>query len=537
MQLKIRKSVITVVLYAVFIIPLTAGILPDNATLTTRIRALAKSHPSLCSVSTVCTTAGGTDLLALTIGRGENGEKPGIAILGGIDGRYIHSRQMAISFAEEILRRADEPEISALLDQVTFYVLPDVSPEASAQYFSGLKFERNFNSNSTDNDRDFAIGEDPAEDLNGDGMITLVRIADPTGTFLPSSADNRIMVTADPAKGEKGIFTVISEGIDNDGDGLYNEDGEGGVAFNSNFSHNYEEFGLNAGTHALSETETRAVADFLYDHFNIYMTIAFGPQDNLSQPAKAATRPPQRGKKPDGILKSDETVNKLASDIWKEKTGAKGSPSAPFTTGNFTEWAYYDYGRYSFSTPGWWVQTEKGENTGVALMKNRPQADDIFIPWAPVSGDRFDGRLAEVGGIRPFATTVPPDSLMPKITGDNFSFITALAAYHPDIELTGLKVDKADDNLWRITVKVYNNGIFPTCSEIGDVNKFVRRAQLTIVPGKDQTLISGQMRQALPRLEGNRAIEYSWLITGKGKISIKAGAANCGFSTLNAELK
>ncbi len=170
-------------------------------------------------------------------------------------------------------------------------------------------------------------------------------------------------------------------------------------------------------------------------------------------------------------------------------------------------------------------------------MKNRPQADDIFIPWAPVSGDRFDGRLAEVGGIRPFATTVPPDSLMPKITGDNFSFITALAAYHPDIELTGLKVEKADDNLWRITVKVYNNGIFPTCSEIGDVNKFVRRAQLTIVPGKDQTLISGQMRQALPRLEGNRAIEYSWLITGKGKISIKAGAANCGFSTLNAELK
>ncbi len=328
MQLKIRKSVITVVLYAVFIIPLTAGIFPDNATLTTRIRALAKSHPSLCSVSTVCTTAGGTDLLALTIGRGENGEKPGIAILGGIDGRYIHSREMAISFAEEILRRADEPEISALLDQVTFYVLPDVSPEASAQYFSGLKFERNFNSNSTDNDRDFATGEDPAEDLNGDGMITLVRIADPAGTFLPSSADNRIMVTADPAKGEKGIYTVISEGIDNDGDGLYNEDGEGGVAFNSNFSHNYEEFGLNAGTHALSETETRAVADFLYDHFNIYMTIAFGPQDNLSQPAKAATRPPQRGKKPDGMLKSDETVNKLASDIWKEKTGAKGSPSA-----------------------------------------------------------------------------------------------------------------------------------------------------------------------------------------------------------------
>jgi hypothetical protein len=126
---------------------------------------------------------------------------------------------------------------------------------------------------------------------------------------------------------------------------------------------------------------------------------------------------------------------------------------------------------------------------------------------------------------------------MPKIKSDNFSFITALASFHPDIKLTGLKVEKADDNLWRVTVKVHNSGLFPTCTEIGDGNKFIRRAQLTIAPGKDQALISGQLRQALPRLEGNRAMEYSWLITGKGKISIKAGAANCGFSTLNAELK
>lgn len=537
MQLKIRKSVITFVLSAIFILPLSAGIFPDNPGLVTRIKALGKSYPSLCNVTTVCTTAGGIEIFALTIGSGEKDDKPGIAVIGGIDGRYIHSREMAIVFAEEILRRSGEPEITALLDDVTFYVLPDVSPEASAQYFSKLKYERNINSAGTDDDRDFTSGEDPAEDLNGDGMITLVRIEDPAGTWLPSSADNRIMVTADPVKGEKGRYIVISEGTDNDGDGLFNEDGEGGVAFNSNFSHNYEEFGLNAGAHALSETETRAVADFLFDHFNIYMTVALGPQDNLSQPMKAAARPPQRGKKPDGLLKSDEIVNKLASDIWKEKTGTKGSPSAAFTPGNFTEWAYYDYGRYSFSTPGWWVQADKGENTGVALLKNRPEADDLFIPWTRVSGDRFEGRQAEVGGIRPFAAIVPPDSLMAKIKSDNFGFISSLASFHPDIELMGLKVEKSDENIWRVTVRVYNKGLFPTCTEIGDRNKFVRRAQITFEPAKGQALISGQLRQALPRLEGNQAIEYSWLITGKGKISIKAGAVNCGFSSLGAELK
>ncbi|HUW93908.1 MAG TPA: M14 family metallopeptidase [Bacteroidales bacterium] len=537
MQLKIRKSVITIVLSAILISPLSAGILPDNAGLATRIRALEKNYPTLCSISTLCTTAGGKDIFALTIGRSATENKPGIAIVGGIDGRYIHSREMAIGFAEEILRRSGEPEISALLDEVTFYVLPDVSPDASAQYFSKLKYERNVNSVSTDDDRDFIFCEDPADDLNGDGMITLVRIEDPAGTWISSPADKRIMVAADPAKGEKGSYIVISEGIDNDGDGLYNEDGEGGVAFNANFSHKYEEFGLNSGAHAMSETESRAVADFLYDRFNIYMTIAYGPQDNLSQPMKGATRPPQRGQKPDGMLKSDESINKLASDIWKEKTGIKGSPAAAFTPGNFAEWAYFDYGRYSFSTPGWWIQTEKGENTGVAYMKNQPADNDNFIPWVSVAGDRFGGRHAEVGGIKPFATIVPPDSLIAKIKNDNFSFVTALASFHPVTELTGLKVEKTDDNLWRVTVKVHNNGIFATCTEVGDRNKFIRRAQLTLEPGKDQTLISGHLRQAIPRLDGNQAIEYSWLIMGKGKISIKAGAVNCGFSTLNAELK
>jgi len=537
MQSILKRILIISVLSIIVISSLSAGIYPDQEELAKRIRVLAKEYPQLCDVKVICTTAGGMELYALTLGKGETGDKPGIAILGGIDGRYIHSREMALGFAEELLRRSGESEISALLDKVTFYVIPDASPDASRQYFSKLKYERNINAVPTDDDRDFMTGEDPAEDLNGDGMITLVRIEDPTGTWLPSHDDPRIMVAADPGKGETGSYIVISEGFDNDDDGLYNEDGAGGVSFNANFSHNYEEFGINSGAHALSEIETRAVADFLYDHFNIYMTVAYGPQDNLSQPMKGASRAPQRGKKPDGVLKGDETINKLISETWKEKTGIKGSPVAAPAPGNFAEWAYYDYGRYSYSTPGWWVKADKGEDTGVAFMKDQAEESENFIPWAGVSGDHFGGRKAEVGGIKPFSTTVPPDSLLSKLKTENFSFIIAAASFHPEVEMTGLKIEKAENNLWRVTVKVHNKGLFATCTEIGDRNKFVRRAQLSLETGKGQPVISGQMRQALPRLDGNEAIEYSWLIMGKGKINLKAGAVNCGFSILNAELK
>ena len=47
---------------------------------------------------------------------------------------------------------------------------------------------------------------------------------------------------------------------------------------------------LNAGLHPVSEPETKAVADFLFDRFNIYAVFTFGPQDNLGQPLKSSER-------------------------------------------------------------------------------------------------------------------------------------------------------------------------------------------------------------------------------------------------------
>ena len=62
------------------------------------------------------------------------------------------------------------------------------------------------------------------------------------------------------------------------------------------------------------------------------------------------------------ILKTDEVINKLVSDKYHEITGAKGAPPHQNAPGNFMEWAYFHYGRYSFGTPGWWFPVEKGKN-------------------------------------------------------------------------------------------------------------------------------------------------------------------------------
>jgi hypothetical protein len=238
-------------------------------TMSEKIDAMARQYPSICSVQSLIKTSGGKEIWVMTIGTGTKDGKPGIAVFGGIEGSHILGKELALGFAGTLLKEANTAEIKGLLDKITFYVFPDVSPDATEQFFSKVKYERNFNTRSIDDDKDFVSDEDPYEDLNQDGCITLLRIKDAAGKYIESDEDKRIMVEADLSKGQTGSYLLFTEGIDNDKDDKLNEDGEGGVNFNRNFTFNYEEFGLNSGLHAVSEPETKAVADFLFNHFNI----------------------------------------------------------------------------------------------------------------------------------------------------------------------------------------------------------------------------------------------------------------------------
>ena len=53
------------------------------------------------------------------------------------------------------------------------------------------------------------------------------------------------------------------------------------MAFNRNFPFHYPYFKPGAGPNAVSEIETRAVADFAFDHRNIAIVFCFSPEDNL----------------------------------------------------------------------------------------------------------------------------------------------------------------------------------------------------------------------------------------------------------------
>jgi hypothetical protein len=543
----------------------------DFKTMSQKINQLGTDYKSLCSVKSLVKTAGGKDIWVITIGTGDKDNKPGIAVVGGVEGSALVGKELALGFAQNILKESGTQEIKNLLNSLTFYVFPDVSPDATEQFFAKVKYERTLNARSTDDDRDFLTDEDPYEDLNNDGYITLIRITDPTGTLIESEEDKRILVPADLSKGQMGIYLIYSEGIDNDKDGSFNEDGPGGVNFNKNLTWNFEEYGLNAGLHAVSEPETKAVVDFLFDHFNIYATFAFGPQDNLGQTTRASERPAtgtpvvqgqgltqgqemgtgrgQGGGRQPGmqqgdrrltaVMRTDETINRLVSDKYREITGMKGSPVTKSNPGNFMDWAYYHYGRYSFSTPGWWISAERGKNAEASFLKYAAdkKLDNVFVPWTEIKHPDFPDKKVEVGGIKPFAMSNPPVDTLNYLITKNYKFIAAVAAMHPELEFLDAKVENVGESIFRITLKVHNKGIFATCAEAGDNNLWTRIMRISLETAAGQTFLNGQKVQRIQRLEGDKSAEFSWLVSGKGTVKFTAGALNVGTITTSLELK
>ena len=60
-----------------------------------------------------------------------------------------------------------------------FYVVPRLDADGTEAVFAPLQAPRRGNLTPFDDDNDGRLDEDPPEDLNGDGLITVMRVQDP----------------------------------------------------------------------------------------------------------------------------------------------------------------------------------------------------------------------------------------------------------------------------------------------------------------------------------------------------------------------
>jgi hypothetical protein len=513
-----------------------------------RLNSMAKSYPQLAKLQSIAKTVGGKDIWLLTIGTGNTDSKPAIAVVGGVEGNHLLGTELALSFAEQLLKSSSTDSIKNLLNKTSFYVFPNMSPDAMEQYFAPLKYERKGNAAITDDDRDGRPNEDGYEDLDGNGKITIMRVESPIGDYKVSADDSRILIKADLTQGEKGNYLIFTEGIDNDKDGKLNEDGEGGVWFNKNLTFKHQSFSQGAGEFPVSENETRALLDKLYALFNVYAVVSFSNNNNLSNPFTSA--PPTPGTRiVTNYLDADAKVNTMASDLYNKTAQLKDAPKVTPQGGDFLSWAYFAYGRFSFSTPGWVVPKAKADTTKNAKPITATDSasnyirwaaqqglPDEFTPWKKITHPDFPGQVVEVGGLDPFALINPPYKYVDSICQSHTNFIVKLATLQPEIDIINVKTEKLAGGITRITATIVNKGALPTHSKLGERNYWVKRIGLRLGLAGNQLLISGKKIQALNALEGFGSQEISWLVKGSGSVTLEAGSPTTGTKKTDVRL-
>ncbi len=524
----------------------------DHMEMSQTLKDLQSKHSGITKLISLTKTQGGKDIWALEIGKVSSKNQPGLAILGGVDGSYISGPELSLRFAEELLSSSTTDSIRNLLDSVSFYIIPNVSPDASEQYFSDLKYTRNKNSRGTDDDRDGRLNEDPYEDLNSDGKITSLRIKDPKGTWITHPDDERVMIPADKKEGEKGQYILITEGFDNDLDKNFNEDGPGGIIFNKNLPYKFEHFKPGAGDYPVSEIETKAVLDFLYEKWNVFAVLTFGPSDNLSAPQQFNKSDAEK-QVISSILESDATINSFISKKYNEISGEKSHPETRISNGGFMQWAYFHYGRLSFGTPAFYIPEIKVEPDTLESYKKKKEEfnpevnfmrwadstlqEEYFLDWTAIQHPDFPNHHVEVGGLYPYVRNNPPAGIMDSISRTHNEFIVWLSAQRPVIQIINIQTESIGKNLFRLDMDIYNQGYFPALSEIGINTRWVKKPKISLTLDNGQDIISGHPIQLLDKLDGDSGHHISWLIREKGTVKVEAGAPQMGIQVIEVELK
>lgn len=218
----------------------------DYAASTKLLKDLAAAHPEYAKLESIGKTYGGRDLWVLTISDFKNGgdvsRKPGFWIDGAIHANEIQASEVVLYTAWFLLEaRSYSSFVSEQLHDHVFYLMPMMSPDSRDAHFHEPNNSSSPRSGQRpiDNDRDGLIDEDGPDDLNGDGNISLMRIRDPNGRWKESEDYPGWMVPVEPD--EHGEYTLFfDEGFDNDGDGEINEDDKGGYDPNRDWPWNWQ---------------------------------------------------------------------------------------------------------------------------------------------------------------------------------------------------------------------------------------------------------------------------------------------------------
>ena len=327
------------------------------------LNAVAGAHPDLVTIETYGQSFEGRDLLIATVtdsSTGSHDTKPAHWIDASIHAVELTATVAACRVLQRLVdgfTTGDEQMVRALQTR-TFYIVPRVNPDGAEWAMADTpKFRR-----SSVRPWPLADGHRMpghlSEDIDGDGRILQMRIADPDGQWMPHPDDARLLIPVPPQGPPAGTprYRVLAEGTIESYDGFTvpKPRPPEGLDMNRNYPAGWGTTVPGSGDHPLSEPEIDALVRALMARPNVCGFNAFHTSGGVllrpSSTAADATLPP-----------NDVWVWKQFAETGTALTGYPGhSVYEDFTwdysetmSGASDDWAYEHLGVFGWTTEFW----------------------------------------------------------------------------------------------------------------------------------------------------------------------------------------
>jgi hypothetical protein len=506
---------------------------------------LAKAYPDLVTMESAGKSYQGRDIIVLTITDKKvqsPDAKPGFWIDGNIHSIELQGTEMALYTAWYLCEMYnDNAFIKQLLKDKTFYIAPTINPDAR-DYFAHTGVPPRSGFVPRDNDRDGLYDEDGYDDLNNDKNISQMRRKNPNGKYKEDPLDPRRMIRVAP--GEKGDYELLGyEGIDNDGDGLINEDGPGGYDGNRDWGFNWEPNYVQSGAdkYPFSFPENQAVRDFTLKHRNIT-----GAQSFHNSGGMILKGPSIKGGGAEAYSREDDEVltaigkkgelmipgYKLLT-IWKDMYTVYGGE---------VDWWNGAMGCFVYSNELWtpYLMFEDTAKTDPYEFDKLLLFEDAFIPWQKVNHPVY-GEI-EVGGFNKNFGRLHPGFLLESDAHRNAAFCIYNAYQSPKLEITDINVRELSGGLKEVTATVENKRLLPTHSASNikfriDHPDYVYLDGCTVVAGmivknKDMNINEEQkknpQRLEISNIAGYERVDVKWIVKDGSKFRIRVESMKGG---------
>jgi hypothetical protein len=512
------------------------------------VQGFARAYPEWVSVESIGKSIQGRDLWMLTLtnpATGGHDEKPAMYIDGNIHANEVQGAETAMYTVEYLLDNYGRLDrVTEMMDRLTFYVLPMVNPDGRALWFEGPStpnFPRTVMV-PVDDDLDGRVDEDGFDDLDGDGIITLMRkkVGPGEGFMKLDPTDPRIMASL--ADDEMGDYVMLGqEGIDNDGDGLVNEDTVGYVDPNRTWGYFWQPSYVQAGAgdYPLQIPETRSIALWALDHPNVGAVQSYhnaggmilrGPGSKLQPPYPGAD------------VQAYDLIGERGEELLPGYDYFVTWEDLYTVYGDTTDHFYMVHGAIAMTNELFdRDQVYDLDGDGEVTDEERMRFADTLtlgrqqVEWTEVEHPQYG--TIEVGGFRQDVGRVAEGWMQEEEIHRNHAFVLYHADQLPRLELREPRVERLGGDLWRVEMPVANDRGIPSMTAQARQAKLHRPDIVTIDSRQGARVVSSGLvddtflnrvqvqehrpeRLEVPGVPGFGTRTLFLLIEGRGEVTL-----------------